>query len=408
MIQHKKNDLLIGFIASILLSLFVNFSLLSLNYTMMIQGKERFPSSGTERYMLYVSLVWFFGISFILFFVNRHGYKLADKLFKLQKYKSVLLVLGLNLLLFFACFQLYPIFHHSVFKYAEIEDSFKTMEIKTMALRLERKKTEENTRKETRSYIFYNDRHPREKRNDGLYNPDADPFVKPLMTEHIFTFIVVFLGVLLLRLLNSEQQMRLEYERLKREKLQTSYNALMGQINPHFFFNSLNGLNSLIHAGDTEKTLKYLDQLSDVFRYILQSNRKELVTLAEELQFMEAYTYLLSVRYEGKLFFSFQIDKSDLFRQLPILSILPLIENAVKHNIISRQYPLRIDIYTNEDKEVVVSNHIQPKAEDSTGSGIGLKNLWGRYRMLTGKDITITQRKEYFKVSLPLLNTATT
>lgn len=407
MIQHKKNDLLIGFIASILLSLFVNFSLLSLNYTMMIQGEERFPVSGMERYMLYVSLVWFFGISFILFFVNRQGYKLGDKLFCCKKYKSVLLVLGLNILLFFVCFQLYPAFRHTVFTYAGIENNFKAIEFRSQKIDLAQKTDRENTREETRSFIFFDDDHAWEKGDSHQLKPVPAPFIKPLMTEHIFTVIVVFLGVLLLRLLNSEQQMRLEYECLKREKLQTSYNALMGQINPHFFFNSLNGLNSLIHAGNTEKTLKYLNQLSDVFRYILQSNRKELVTLAEELQFVEAYAYLLSVRYEGKLFFSFQIDKSNLFRSLPILSILPLIENAVKHNIISRQYPLQIDIYTNPDKEVVVSNHIQPKVEDSAGSGIGLKNLWGRYRMLTGKDITITQRKEYFKVSLPLLNTTT-
>ena len=100
--------------------------------------------------------------------------------------------------------------------------------------------------------------------------------------------------------------MKLEYEQLKTEKLQNSYNALMGQINPHFFFNSLNGLNALIQSGEKQQTLAYLDELSNVFRYILQSNKKELVTLAEELQFVKAYTYLLSVRYEGKLFFSIQ------------------------------------------------------------------------------------------------------
>ncbi|MDH6306916.1 LytS/YehU family sensor histidine kinase [Parabacteroides sp. PF5-5] len=83
---------------------------------------------------------------------------------------------------------------------------------------------------------------------------------------------------------------------------------------------------------------------------------------------------------------------------------MPLIENAVKHNVISKQYPLRVDIYTTNEDQLVVSNHIQPKNEENNSSGIGLKNLWGRYRMLTGKDIHISDRKEYFKVSLPLLN----
>lgn len=231
------------------------------------------------------------------------------------------------------------------------------------------------------------------------------PFPYPMLMEHLIVLLTIMLIVPLIRLLHGKQQMMLDYEKLKTEQLQASYNALMGQINPHFFFNSLNGLNSLIRGGEKEQTLTYLDELSNVFRYILQSNKKELVTLAEELQFVKAYTYLLGVRYEGKLFFSIQADPPLLLWYLPILSILPLIENAVKHNVISKQYPLQIDIYTTAEKQLVVSNHIQPKIEDSHSSGIGLKNLWGRYRMLTGKDIQISNRKEYFKVSLPLLNT---
>ena len=331
MIQHKKNDLLIGFIASVLLSLFVNFSLLSLNYTILMQGAERFPVSGLEQHMLYVSLVWFFGVSFILFLFNRQGYKLGDRLFSRKKYKSVLLVLGLNVLLFFASFQLYPIFRHTVFTYAGIENEFMRFEEghydKMKRENAERESHSTDSPGDTvaslqntagkitdshrQTYVRVKKNHPvqelyfskkdepGEKNAPGKFSLGHSLTFKPLATEHLFTVFVVFLGVLLLRLLNSEQQMRLEYECLKREKLQTSYNALMGQINPHFFFNSLNGLSSLIHAGNTDKTLKYLNQLSDVFRYILQSNKKELVTLAEELQFVESYTYLLSVRYEG-------------------------------------------------------------------------------------------------------------
>ncbi|MCC8153717.1 MAG: histidine kinase, partial [Tannerellaceae bacterium] len=143
------------------------------------------------------------------------------------------------------------------------------------------------------------------------------PFPRPLVTEHIFIFITVILLVLLIRMLNTRQQMMLEVERLKTEKLQTSYNALMGQINPHFFFNSLNGLNSLIRGEEKEKTLTYLDERSPVFRYILQSNKKGLVTLAEELQFVKAYAYLLGVRYEGKLFFSIRTDTPYLLWYIP-------------------------------------------------------------------------------------------
>lgn len=136
------------------------------------------------------------------------------------------------------------------------------------------------------------------------------PFTVPnsFMTEHLFVFLTGYAKFRTNPPVKRKQQMKLEYEQLKTEKLQNSYNALMGQINPHFFFNSLNGLNALIQSGEKQQTLAYLDELSNVFRYILQSNKKELVTLAEELQFVKAYTYLLSVRYEGKLFFSIQAD----------------------------------------------------------------------------------------------------
>ena len=226
----------------------------------------------------------------------------------------------------------------------------------------------------------------------------------PLLIEHIFVLLIIMLSIFLLHLLDKKQEMKLEYEKIKVEKLQNSYNALMGQINPHFFFNSLNGLDSLIRTGEQEKPLEYLEGLSNVFRYILQSDHKTLVTLNEELNFVNAYTYLLSVRYENKLFFSIQVAEPCLPKKLPILSLLPLIENAVKHNIISMQHPLRIKIYTVSESLLVVSNPIQPKMEDYVCSGIGLKNIQGRYLMLTGENIYIEKSNGYFKVFLPLLN----
>ena len=238
----------------------------------------------------------------------------------------------------------------------------------------------------------------------GVNTVFSTAYSNPLLIEHIFVLLTIMLSMLLLHLLDKKQEMKLEYEKIKVEKLQNSYNALMGQINPHFFFNSLNGLNSLIRMGEQEKTLEYLNGLSNVFRYILQSDHKTLVTLNEELNFVNAYTYLLSVRYENKLFFSIQVAEPCLPKKLPILSLLPLIENAVKHNIISMQHPLRIEIYTVSESLLVVSNPIQPKMEDYVCSGIGLKNLQGRYLMLTGENIYIEKSNGYFKVFLPLLN----
>lgn len=361
MLQTKKNDLLIGFILSVLLSLFVNFALLMRRYEILSEHMPRHEPSPFENYQLYFSLFWFFLLAFVLFVLNKQMYKVGEKLFRKKEYKVILFASGVSIVSAFAIFVFHPIVHHLI-----ISNLFQA---------------------------------------EGYFPKPGPRMPHPLLTEHIFILLTVLLSALLIRLLNDKQEMALAYEKLKTEKLQNSYNALMGQINPHFFFNSLNGLNSLIRNGEKEQTLTYLDELSNVFRYILQSNKKELVTLAEELQFAKAYTYLLGVRYEGKLFFSIQADPPYLLWYLPILSVLPLIENAVKHNVISKQSALQIDIYTTKDDLLVVSNPIHPKMEDCASNGIGLKNLWGRYRMLTNKDIRISNRKDYFKVSLPLLNT---
>ena len=388
--QHSvKNNLLIGFIVSVLLSLFVNFTMLMRTYKMQsldlpFPGRHPF---GDE--FVYYSLFWFFFYAFLLFVLDSQMYKLGDRLFYNKEYKTILLSAGVTIGCGIALFFMYPVIHRFVMAdLLEVGEMFRSDSFVVM------------------------DKASGMDVPPALHDPHmammlsrtVDDLPKPFLTEHLFILLTVLLSVLLIRLLNGKQQMMLEYEQLKTEKLQTSYNALMGQINPHFFFNSLNGLNSLIRSGEKEQTLTYLDELSNVFRYILQSNKKEMVTLAEELQFVKAYTYLLGVRYEGKLFFSIQAAPALLLWHLPILSILPLIENAVKHNVISKQYPLQIDVYTTKENQLVVSNRVQPKVEESTGSGIGLKNLWGRYRMLTGKDIHISNRKDYFKVTLPLLN----
>ena len=398
MLHSRKNDLLIGFIVSALLSLFVNFSMLMRKYEVI--NFHRYlplpePPAFLNDYLFYFPLLWFFLFAFLLFIVNIQMYKLGDKIFRQKEYKVAIFAGGVSVIVGLGLLIVYPTVQKAVFDVAEVPVIHETMIVESRS-----------------DKIIPGHGRPISRAGKSMdIGPDRDITLSrviglhPQMTEHLFVLLTVLLSVLLIRLISGKQQMMLEYEKLKTEKLQTSYNALMGQINPHFFFNSLNGLNALIRNGEKEQTLTYLDELSNVFRYILQSNKKEMVTLAEELQFVKAYTYLLSVRYEGKLFFSIQAAPALLLHYLPILSVLPLIENAVKHNVISKQYPLQIDIYTTEEHALVVSNKVQPKVEKEHSSGIGLNNLWGRYRLLTGKDITISNRKEYFKISLPLLDT---
>lgn len=222
----------------------------------------------------------------------------------------------------------------------------------------------------------------------------------------LFQFIVVavlstFIGHIIL--LYTEQRKReLEIEELKVKSLESRYDALTNQINPHFFFNSLNGLTSLIRKQDNEMTLTYVSKLSDVFRYILQSDKKGLVTLGEELAFVDAFRYMMEVRFANKLEYHVDIDEGLLSYQLPVLSILPLLDNIVVHNMIDSDHRMVIDIYINEKDELVVSNPIYPKLSPPATNGTGLKNLESRFLLLMDKQIRVENKVDVFNVYLPL------
>ena len=202
-------------------------------------------------------------------------------------------------------------------------------------------------------------------------------------------------------MLFEQQKIQLENERLRSENLQTQYNLLMGQISPHFFFNSLNSLSMLVREKLNDKALTYIERLSYVFRYIIQNGQNTLSTVADELQFIDAYRYLLEVRYAEKLFFEIDIDPAYQERKIPSLALQPLIENAVKHNSITRSNPLTITIHTEKDA-IVISNPIIPKIESEISTGIGLQNLSSRWQMITGQDIEVIRTEKEFIVRLPL------
>ena len=202
--------------------------------------------------------------------------------------------------------------------------------------------------------------------------------------------------------LNSKQQaVVMENERLKNENLTTRYNMLVGQINPHFFFNSLNSLAMLVREKHDQKALTYIDQLSYTFRYIIQNGQSTLMTLDEELKFIEAYSYLFEIRYADKLFFDIDVDDKYRSWTLPALSLQPLIGNAVKHNTITRSKPFHISIRT-EQGWLVVANPKVPKIEPEPSTGIGLENLRNRWHLITGRDIEIIDTDKEFVVRMPL------
>jgi LytS/YehU family sensor histidine kinase len=174
-------------------------------------------------------------------------------------------------------------------------------------------------------------------------------------------------------------------------------------VNPHFFFNSLNSITALVREEKKTQTLEYIGKLSGVFRYILQSDKKGLVCLREELDFLEAMRYMFEVRYANKLRFLINVpeEKQDTLT-IPVLSLLPLVENVMKHNVVDSDNTMEITIVLNGRDELVISNPIHEKLDVSNCNGIGLTNLAERFTMLTNKKIIIEKNDCIFKVTLPL------
>ena len=231
--------------------------------------------------------------------------------------------------------------------------------------------------------------HPRGHRNEFDYT-------------NFFVSGLVVGCVLIIRLIFQKQTINLENEELKREALQSQFESLKNQLSPHFLFNSLTALKILINqAPDTAQN--YVNSLSKALRYTLQSNEKQLVTLKEEMGFMESYLFLIRMRFDTNLSVNTSINDNYLSHRLPPLTIQTLVENAIKHNEISKLRPLRIDITTTENDSLIVVNNIQKKLSEEEGTGIGLTNLSKQFQLLFGKEITINIKNNQFKIEIPLL-----
>ena len=211
---------------------------------------------------------------------------------------------------------------------------------------------------------------------------------------------IVVMANYLARALYREKMVAVENESLRAENMASRYEALENQMDPHFLFNSLNTLNSLIEV-DVDKAGNFVHQLSTVLRYTLKND--EVVTLAQELDCVRSYCRMMKMRYGDNLVFEHCIDheKYDDYNVLP-LSIQGLIENAIKHNVISTKQPLTINVVTDDDNHLIISNKIQPKIGKEEGTGIGLANLSERYRIKWNENVGIFNDGKIFSVTLPL------
>ena len=235
-----------------------------------------------------------------------------------------------------------------------------------------------------------------------LWNGKIHGFGSLLLFQFFVVFILSsFVGHMFM-MYNVQRKKEQEIENLKIESLQSQCDALANQINPHFFFNSLNSLTALIRKKEDENTLTFVNNLSDVFRYILQSDKKGLVTLDEELEFVEAFRYMMEVRFANKLEFKIQVDDDKLNLKIPVLSLLPLIDNIVVHNTIDSQHKMMVGIRLNEQLELVISNPVFPKLTLPTTNGTGIRNLENRFSILMNKKIRIENDGNIYSVYLPL------
>jgi len=202
------------------------------------------------------------------------------------------------------------------------------------------------------------------------------------------------------------QQIIAEKTDLERRHIQSQLDGLRNQVNPHFLFNSLNTLTYLIPE-DSEKAVRFVQQLSKVYRYVLESRDAKIIPLHEEMEFMESYIFLLKERFGDKL--RIQIGDLDKCKNGGIvpLSMQLLLENAIKHNIISTEKPLHIEIFQRltdtGESALVIRNPLQRKNQVMDSTGVGLENIRSRYHILSKREISVTATPDWFIVELPLL-----
>ena len=194
-----------------------------------------------------------------------------------------------------------------------------------------------------------------------------------------------------------------EIERFRKENLETQFEMLRMQVNPHFLFNSLNTLTSLIYQNQ-DTAASYVREMAAVYRYILEQRKADMVKLHEEMTFVRSYMVLLSLRFEDKIAFEVNISEDYNDKMVPPLTVQILIENAVKHNVASLRKPLHISISTRPDNALVVSNSLQPKTDPGYSTGIGLRNIQSRLALLTDRQATVTKTDDIFAVAIPLLD----
>lgn len=216
-------------------------------------------------------------------------------------------------------------------------------------------------------------------------------------------FIPVFSLYFSLHFLRHWRESVLEIEQVQREKMRSQLDSLKNHLDPHFLFNNLNILASLVDK-DKSASKTFIEKFAEVYRSLLRSKSEDLIPLHEELEFIETYMYLIHVRFENHIIFKNRVNGVIKNRMLPPLTLQMLIENAIKHNLISESIPLELELAEGADHYLIVRNTLHPKMSSvKETSGSGLRNIQQRYAHFTTRPVRIEKTDKYFEVHIPLL-----
>jgi LytS/YehU family sensor histidine kinase len=214
--------------------------------------------------------------------------------------------------------------------------------------------------------------------------------------------LTIYMFLYLLYQTYNSQQIKFELEQIRTDNLNAQYELLKQQINPHFLFNSLNTLKSMIDIKD-ENSGDFVVRLADFYRFTLDNRKMDLIPLKKELAILDAYVFLLTSRFEDGIEFKIDIPEEILNSHIPPFTLQLLCENCIKHNIVSLAHPLVIKLYS-EDGYIIIENNFQPKNIPQESAGIGIENIRERYKHFAEKELTILQNDLNFTVKLPIVH----
>jgi sensor histidine kinase YesM len=228
------------------------------------------------------------------------------------------------------------------------------------------------------------------------------PVMLMVEVRGILINLIFFMFLQLLQKNYENQYVNMELERIRHDNLGAQYELLKQQVNPHFLFNSLNTLKAMVETDDKD-SIDFIIKLSNFYRFTLESRKLDLIHLQEELEILQAYIFLQRARFEEGFTFTNDLDGNLSNTFIPPFTLQLLIENCLKHNIVSIQRPLHIRLYAADD-HIVVENQIQLKTGNRDSLGVGLKNIDLRYSHLLDKHIDIVKGDKIFQVKLPLIH----